>query len=159
MVRGRSTEEVHRSTRTQHGGGTLWYGRTGACGGTMPGLGLSGSTGQIDEGGTLQQKRLLFSHYDAFLFVPSLSWQYQHQMIASIVSTWGVAFAKAFWSAPAAVRPLRIRPLVHELGAADQRILPASDHTHANGDAMLMSSLQRSAYWSRDHHAWLARAT
>ena len=71
MVRGRSTEEVHRSTRTQHGGGTLRYadaarrryiavrGRTGACGGTMPGLGLSGSTGQIDEGGTLQQTRLL----------------------------------------------------------------------------------------------------
>jgi hypothetical protein len=97
MVRGRSTEEVHYGTRTQHGGGTLWYGRTGACGGTMPGLGLSGSTGQIDEGGTLQQKRLLFSHLSfpiAFLFAPSMSWQYQHQMIASIVSTWGVE--KAF---------------------------------------------------------------
>jgi hypothetical protein len=61
MVRGRSTEEVHYGTRTQHGGGTLWYGRTGACGGTMPGLGLSGSTGQIDEGGTLQQTPFVFA--------------------------------------------------------------------------------------------------
>ena len=47
---------------------------------------------------------------------------------------------------------------MHELGAADQRILPASDHTHANSDVMLISSLKRSAYWPRDHHAWLARA-